>query len=56
MVVKWKEKLTWKSGRKNGVNATTLKSRPTISCIRKMYMEQGNSGDPCNQPRDTQEV
>jgi hypothetical protein len=50
MVMKWMGKLTWKSWCENAVRSPTLESRPTISCVREMNMEEGKSGDPGHQP------
>jgi hypothetical protein len=52
MVVKRMGELTWKSRRKNRVRAATLERRPSISAVRKVNVEEGNSGDPRYQPRD----
>src|SRR6476646_6627548 len=51
VVVKWMGKLTGKIVCENGVRSATLESRPTISGVGDMNMEERKSGDPSNQPR-----
>lgn len=55
-VMKWVGKLTWKTTREDGVRSATSESRPAVSGVGDMDVEERNSGDPTNCPSGNQKT